>query len=238
MIKPATRLDYVVEALERLDENVDVAVLASHALLIHRVMSDLVAAQRSRGVDIGCDDKDISSARPRLKTVGLARELFDLARKCRKAVAGKISLNDWTTIWAAQPERVSPRVRALWRPVRNRSIDLSQIARTFKTHADPSEAKGDYFHTIVPKPEIALPLIEAALREITANPNAKTRKRDKYEADAIAATRAAYRAITGNTGGRVIRDGKLVGKLDRLRREVDCIFGTKLFAARDSRRFR
>jgi hypothetical protein len=141
-LTPVTRLDFVAEALERLDENVDVSVLAPHALLIHRVMSDLVVEQRSRGFDVGVDDDGTPFARPKSKTKGPARELYDLARMCRKAVAGKISLKGWTTEWAAQPERI----KALWKPVRNadRSIDRSQIAMSFITHSDASEAKGNY----------------------------------------------------------------------------------------------
>jgi hypothetical protein len=207
-------------------------VLAPHALLIHRVMSDLVVEQRSRGFDVGVDDDGTPFARPKSKTKGPARELYDLARTCRKAVAGKISLKGWTKEWAAQPERI----KALWKPVRNadRSIDRSQIAMSFITHSDASEAKGNYYATVAPKPEIVLPVIETASRKITANPNEKTRKSDKYEAYAIAAIRTAYRAITGNSGGRVIRNGRLAGKLVALRREIGSIFGTELFAVKDS----
>jgi hypothetical protein len=38
--------------------------------------------------------------------------------------------------------------------------------------------------------------------------------------------------------GRVIRNGRLVGRLHSLGHEIDGIFGTKLYAVKDSRRHR
>ena len=83
---------------------------------------------------------------------GPARELTELAAKCRKAIAGKISIKDWTTVWAAQPERI----KALWKPAlvetaEGRTIDRGKLALGF-------EAEG--IAMIAPKPEIVQPAIE------------------------------------------------------------------------------
>jgi hypothetical protein len=234
---PPTKLARVVAALQRLDG--DAALIENHARLINQAMLDLMVSYRSHGHDIGVDDGVVAYARSRRKTVGLSRELTELAAKGRKAVAGKITPKEWTTIWAAQPHRI----QKLWQPKliktsEGRTIDRSTIAMSFITHSDAFGAKGDYYAMIAPKPEIVLPVIEAALRDITASPRSKTRKRKEHEAEAIAAIRVAYRAITGHAGGRVTKDGQLVGKLVRLGREIDGIFQTKLFADKDSRRLR
>ena len=220
-----TRSARVIGALQRLDPAADAAVIERHAGLIHVAMLDLLAARRGRGFDIGIDGGVY--ARPRSSPAGPARELRDLHRVCRKAVAGKISVKDWTAAWAAQPERI----KRLWKPLLietpdGRTIDRSTLAMSF-------EAEG--FAMVAPKPEVVLPAIE---REFAKTPQPKTRTRDADEAAAIAAIRAAYSALTGHTGGRVIREGKLVGRLITLRREIDAIFGTKLVAEKDSRRLR
>jgi len=236
---PPTKLGRVVAALQRLDGDADPAVIQKQAGLIHQAWLDIIVGSRSRGHDIGVDDGGVAYARPRRKTVGLARELTELAAKCRKAVAGKITPKEWTTIWAAQPRRIQKLGRPkLIKTPQGRTIDRSTIAMSFITHSDAFEAEGDYYAMIAPKPEIVLPVIEAALRDITASPRSKTRKRNADEAKAIEAIREAYRAITGHAGGRVTKDGQLVGKLVRLGREIDGIFQTKLFADKDSRRLR
>ena len=98
---PPTRSARIVAALQRLDADAErPAVIEQHADLIHAAMLDLIAARRARGFDIGHDDGG-AYARPRSSTVGPARELRDLRRICRKAIAGKISAQDWTTAWAA-----------------------------------------------------------------------------------------------------------------------------------------
>ena len=223
-----TRLARIVRAIERLDG--EPALTEKHAPLINRVMHDLMVAYRSRGHDVGCDDGGTAYALPRSKTVGLVHELTDLAAKVRKAVAGKISLREWTTIWAAEPHRI----RKLWKPKliktpEGRIIDRGTIAMSFG-------APG--YGIVVPKPEVVLPVIEAALAKITASPRSKKRERDMDEAKAVAAIRAAYREITGHTGGRVIDKGNLAGRFVALGRDIDGIFGTALFAAKDSVRFR
>jgi hypothetical protein len=226
-VTPPIRAARVVAALQRLD-HADMAVIERHAGLIHFAMLDLIAARRARGFDIG--DNDGAHAWPRTSTVGPARELRDLDRLARKAIAGKISARQWTTAWAAQPERI----KRLWKPKlietpTGRSIDRSTLAMGF-------EAPG--FIMLAPKPEVMLPAIKAELARITATPSTKTRKPNADEAAAIEAIRAAYRAITGHKGARVIRRGRLAGNLFALGREIDSIFGTTLFAVKDSRRLR
>ena len=185
-----TRPARIVAALQRLDG--DAGVIERHAQLIHYAMLDHVAAQRARGHDIGRGD-DRAYARPRSATAGPARELRDLRRACRNAITGKISREDWTTAWAAQPERI----KALWKPLlietgKGRSIDRSTLAAGF-------EVEG--FAMLAPRPEIVLPAIERNLAQITATPQPKTRTRNVEETAAIAAIRAAYRAITGHSAG-------------------------------------
>jgi hypothetical protein len=225
------RLARTVAVLQRLDGDADPAVIEKQADLIHQAWLDMIVGSRSRGHDIGVDDGGIAYARPRSKTKGLKRELDDLLPKCRKAVAGRISLREWTTIWAAQPHRI----RKLWKPkliktAEGRTIDRSTIAMSFVA---------DGYVIVVPKPGIVLPVIEAALANITASPRSKKREPNAVEAKAIEAIRDAYRAITGNKGGRAINVlGKLDGKLAALGREIDAIFGTKLIAEKDSWRLR
>jgi len=227
-------LSKIIAALRRLDASVDAAMLNRHADLIHAAMLNLITSYRARGHLVGKDDSGGFYARPRNRTVGVARELEELAPKCRKAAAGKISLEGWITIWAAQPERIW----MLWKRamveytiggIRFRSIDRSTLAGSFEAHG---------YHMVAPKPELVLPEIEAALSSAAAMPAAKTRKGNADEAAAIAAIRTAYREITGHEGGRVLFNGKLAGKFNRLGREIDGIFGTSLFAVKDSKRLR
>lgn len=233
--QPTTRAARVVAALQRLDAragiNTDaVAVLIEHhAPRVHSAMLDVLAAHQARGHDIGHDNNGTAFARPRSSTAGPARELRDLRLICRKAITGKISREDWTTAWAAQPDRI----RSVWRPSlvetpEGRTIDRSTLAMGFETEG---------FAMLVPKPEVVLPAIERELAAITVSPRPKTRERDVIEAEAIETIRAAYRAITGHKGGRVISLGKLAGRLITLGRELDGIFGTALFAT-DSTRLR
>jgi hypothetical protein len=223
------KLTGTIEALQRIDGDADAAVIEKYAVLIHGAMLNYIAAQRARGFDIG-HDADGFYARPKTKTAGPTRELTELAAKGRKAIAGKISGEDWTACWAAQPERI----KALWKPTlidtaQGRTIDLDTVALGFEA---------DGFQMLAPKPEIVQPAIEAALAAITATPGSKKREPNTDEAEAIAAIRAAYQAITRRTGGRVIVRGVLAGKHDRLRREIDGIFGTTLFDVKDSKRLR
>jgi hypothetical protein len=223
------KLAGIIAALQRLDGDAGAAVIEHHADLIHIAMLNVIAADRARGHEIGSEASGFY-ARPKVNTAGPARELTDLAAKCRKAIAGKISRENWTTVWAAQPDRI----KALWKPTlietaEGRTVDSNELGLGFEM---------DDFAILAPKPEIVRPAIEAALAKITATPEPKTRKRNAAEVEAIKAIRAAYLAITGTDGGRVIREGKLTGRLVWLGREIDRIFQTKLFAETDSRRLR
>jgi hypothetical protein len=235
---PLTR-PRIVAALQRIDDDADAALIEKHANAIHGAMFDAALSCRARGFDIGVDNDGIPYARPKTSTAGPARELRDLATKCRKAATGKISREEWITIWTALPARI----RTLWRKSliietvegarRRRTIDRNTLAGGFIAGA-PNPG----FTTIAPKPEIALPSIETALAKITAAPGSKKRVPNAVEAKAIETSRAAYQEITGNQGGRVIARGKLAGKHHALRREIDLIFGTALFDVKDSKRFR
>jgi len=222
----------VIAALVCLDEAADMDIVERHATIITGAMLHLLASYRANGFEIGLDD-DGAYAKPKVRTAGPARELRDLARNCRKACAGKIGLREWTTIWAAQPQRIT----ALWKKPLiktedgGRTIDGSEIAMGFYL-------AGDRFARIAPKPERVLPAIEAALAEITATPQSKTRKGNDDEAEAIEVIRSAYREITGHKGSRVIRDDKLAGRLHDLRREIGDIFNVTLFDVKDSKRLR
>ena len=218
-------------ALQRLGGDANPVLIKKHAGLIHGAMLDLIVAYRARGFEIGRGDDGGFYAQPKTSTAGPARELTELAAKCRKAVAGKISREDWTTLWAAQPERI----KRLWKltliktRAGRRRINRRTIAAGF-------EAEG--YVMVAPRPEIVLPAIEAALVKIRAAPNTKKRERDADEADAVAAIRNAYVAITGNKGSRVVARGRLAGRLHALRREFDGIFGTALSDVKDGKRFR
>jgi hypothetical protein len=230
-VKSPTKSARIIAALQRLDGNADPAVIEKQADLIRQTWLDMIVGYRSRGHDIGIDSDGIAYARARSKTKGLKRELDDLLPKCRKAVRGRISLREWTRIWAAQPHRI----RKLWKPKliktpEGRTIDRSTIAMSFMA---------DGFVMVVPKPEIVLSMIEAALAQITAKPRSQKHERNEDEAKAMAAVSNAYREISGNTRKRVYREGKgAVGARIQFGREIDRIFGTQLFAAKDSLRFR
>jgi hypothetical protein len=63
-------------------------------------------------------------------------------------------------------------------------------------------------------------------------------KAKKFFRNLVMHAHDAYSELTGHKGGRVIADGRLAGRLFRLGREIDEIFGIKLFANKDSRRLR
>ena len=146
--------DRIIAALRRIDSKTDATLIKRHARLIHTAMIDQAVSQRlGKGFDVGVDN-GTAYARPRLKTKGRFRELRDLLRACRQAIAGKISPEEWTTEWAALP----PRIRDLWRPKlietpQGRTVDRSTLALGFETPG---------YSMIAPKPETVLPMIEAA----------------------------------------------------------------------------
>jgi hypothetical protein len=228
LIMPS-KLERVIAALSRLGG--DRAAAERHARRIQWCMLRL--AMPSKGHDIGGDEDSGFYARQRTSAAGLERELRDIGGRARKAVIGKLSIVAWMKAWAALPDRAK---RLLWRPkliqtAKGRTMDRDQLAASFS-------APG--FHMIAPKPELVLPALEIESKRLKANPGAQRRKRRRDDAEhaAIEAIRAAYQEVTGNKGGRVIRNGRLVGRLQSLGREVDNIFGAKLYAVKDSRRHR
>jgi hypothetical protein len=200
---------------------------------IHWHMIALVAADRGR--TIGGGDDTGFYARPCMTTAGLARELRDVRGKARKAVSGKMNNEDWITAWAALPARTRSR---LWRP----RLIKTKDGRT----VDPGTLTGAFsapgFAIIAPRPELVLPVIDMEIEQLSAIPvkDRRLRHRDKNEQAAIEAIRNAYRALTGGKykGGRQNRGGRLAGRFHRLGRDIDALFGTKLFAEKDSRRLR
>lgn len=114
-----------------------------------------------------------------------------------------------------------------------------------RPHDRPQQNRGVVFcsglHTIAPKPEVVLPAIEAEVERLKATPGSRRRQRTSNEEKdvAVKAVQAAYGALTGRLGGRVIgADGRPAGRLHRLGRDIDAIFGTRLFPEKDSRRLR
>lgn len=222
----ASRSQRLAATLHRLRDGADVALIDKHTDAINGAMLAVLSDRRARGFDIG-EDEGGFYARPRSNTAGMRRELRDLIGKCRKAVGGKISVKDWAVIWAALPERTKA---LLWKKPSG-LLDPATIAIGFAT---------ERYQTLVPKPEVVLPTIEAELAKIATVPGSNIREPNEVEAEAIAAINAAFRQITGSDAGRVVRvkDGKAVGKRILFGREVDGIYGTGLFGAKDSRRFR
>jgi hypothetical protein len=228
-VKDVSRSARIALALHRLGGD-HPAVIEKHAGLIFVAMIDHVIAERARGHDIGQDSSGFYYANPRLTTVGPARELRDLRLICRKAIAGKISPEQWTTAWAAMPQRITrlcrpplietrlPERRGAWilapgaSGIR-RDIDSSTLALGFAAAS---------FVMVAPKPLIVLPIIERELARITETPKPKTRKHDVEATAARAAIHNAFREIAGPG-----RRGKLA-----LGRRIDRIFGTALFAAK------
>jgi hypothetical protein len=224
-----SKFERLITVLSRLGG--DPIVAHKHAQVILWRMT--VVATPSKGHDIGGGDDPGFYAHPRTSVAGLERELRDIGGRARKAVIGKLSVEAWMKAWAALPDRT---MRLLWRPkliqaAKSRTVDRDQLAGSFS-------APG--FHMIVPKPELVLPAVEIELERLKAKPGAQRRKRQRDEAEhaATEAIRAAYQEVTGNKGGRVIRNGRLVGRLHSLGQQIDGIFGTKLYAVKDSRRHR
>jgi hypothetical protein len=225
-----SRLERLITVLSRLGG--DPIVAHKHAQVILWRMT--VVATPSNGHDIGGGDDPGFHAHPRTSAAGLERELRDIGGRARKAVNRKLSIEAWMKAWAALPDRTK---RLLWRPrliqttAKGRTVDRDQLAGSFS-------APG--YHMIVPKPELVLPAVEIELERLKPKPGAQRRKRQRDGAEhaAIEAIRAAYQELTGNKGGRVIRNGRLVGRLHSLGHEIDGIFGTKLYAVKDSRRHR
>jgi hypothetical protein len=224
-----TKLAQLITSLSRLGGDPGIAEQQAHQ--IFPLMIAVVTP--TRGYDIDDDGQDFHP-HPLSQTAGLARELRDLGGKARKAAAGKLSKEAWMKAWAAVPDRTR---RVLWRPKlirteEGRTIDRSTLSGSFS-------APG--LQTIVPKPELILPAIEAEIERLKtiSSVQRQRRVRDANERAAIEAIRSAYRGLTGYRGGRVIdNDGRLTGRLQRLGREIDGIFGTQLFAEKDSRRLR
>jgi hypothetical protein len=183
----------------------------------------------ARGHEIGRDAEGFF-ARPRNTTKGPAKELRDLTATARKAMKGAIGTEEWMDAWAAQP-------RATWRICRpslfvpgTRTMDQGKLLGTYS-------ASG--FTLVVPKPDAVLPALVAQIdRMKRATGNKKKRKSDEAAREVITAVRTAYKALTGRPGGRTVpADGK-PGPLVRLGRDIDKLFGTKVFPKVDSRRLK
>jgi hypothetical protein len=200
----------------------DRTVAKKEARRIHAAMLAL-----PQGQDIGQDETGFY-ARPRhTKPEGPAKQLRDLAATARKAIRGKISREDWMREWAAQP-------RSVWRACRpfllkpgTRSLDRSKLLGNFS-------APG--FLVVVPKPEAVLPALEVAveLRKIVG----RQRKPDIAAHEVIAVVQSAYSSLTGYRGGRAVLPSGKAGRLVRLGRDIDRLFGTKIFPKVDSRRLK
>jgi hypothetical protein len=132
--------------------------------------------------------------------------------------------------WAEQPRSVWRACRPLLLESETRSLDRAKLLGNFS-------APG--FTVVVPKPEAVLPALEVELelRKIVTG-NKKRRQPDRDEHDVIAVVRSAYSALTGYRGGRAVLPSGEAGKLVRLGRDIDSLFGTKIFPKVDSRRLK
>ena len=143
------------------------------------------------------------------KSLGPARELRNLATAAKRAIARK-DVAGWAHTWALLPSRM----------------------RSLVWH-DPAT---------MPDAPKALDKIASALKLMTSVPASERRqlKRSKrVEALAVEAIRFAFWELTDHRSGRIVgRDGQLTGPLIDLCREIDRIFGTRLFAGADSWRLR
>ena len=222
--------DRLIEALHRLKGHDDSAVIEQLATDILMHMFILKARQ--------------TEARRLAKSIGPAKELRDIERTARKAADGKLALDAWDAAWARVPEKTRSRI---WQPkvppVVSRQYNATGRLVGFE-RAPLRDVR--YFQApgrdmLVPKPQDVVLGIKAEQERIkqAASAERRKRKRDEAEHAAIKAIRSAYQKLTGKKGGRTTdANGKLTGRLVRLGREVDEIFGTRLFAEKDSRRLR
>jgi len=215
----------------------DRSIAEPWARKIHAVM-----IANTQGYDIGRNAEEGFYARPRrAKPVGPAKQLRDLAAIARKAVRRKISTEDWMDAWAAQP-------RSVWRVCKpfllvpgTPSLDPTRLLGNFELR-DPEPDEEDHapkFTIIIPKPEAVLPALEVELEHLKlATGNKKQRKPDMTAHEVIEVVQSAYVALTGKRGGRAILPSGKPGRLVRLGRDIDRLFGTKIFPKIDSRRLR
>jgi hypothetical protein len=138
-------------------------------------------------------------------------------------------------------------VNAIGRAVVLQPADIPSQHQIEKRRDTHSATMGDIedveqpvgFAIVVPKPEAVLPALEVALelRRIVTG-NKKQRKADPAAHEVIAVVRSAYSALTGKRGGRAILPSGQAGRLVRLGRDIDRLFGTKIFPKVDSTRLK
>jgi hypothetical protein len=188
---------------------------------IHQAMLNVAVEATGRGHEIGSDT--VYYARPRKKVAGPVRDLLDLARVGRKVMAGGLHWQDWVTAWVKVPEKTR---QLVWRPRlvqtrKGRMIDHEQLLRYsavgFVTHA--------------PKPEIAMPGVEAALECMKATPGSKLRQSNEAKDKARETIWRAFQ--TGSVGG-----GARARAFLEFGRTIDRIYGRDLFDAKDGRHLR
>jgi hypothetical protein len=93
------------------------------------------------------------------------------------------------------------------------------------------------FTIVIPKPEAVLPALEIALElGKIATGKTKQRKPDQAAHDVIAAVQSAYSALTGKRAGRAVLLSGQPGPVVRLGRDIDRLFGTRIFPKADSPR--
>ncbi|WP_299721022.1 hypothetical protein [Tardiphaga sp.] len=182
----------------------------------------------ARGHDIGKDSHGYF-ARPRKRAYGPARQLRDIARMAKKAIAGKkVDSKKWRTAWVA----LSLAVRQVWKPLVKTNRGWRLDRSTILTYRSPG------FTTVIPKPEYVLPDIVAELARRTKEGRSKIRRPGEPEHAAIRSVQTAYQTLTGKSGRRTVRDGRRTGPYHRFCLEIDQIFGTTLFTKRDGGRDR
>jgi hypothetical protein len=180
----------------------------AEAELIHKAMVDLMVEQLSRGHEIG-DNVVAYYARPRTKQSGTLRDLIDLYRVGRKVLTGERPWQDWVTACVRVPDKTR---QLFWRP---------RLVQTKKGKTiDRKELLGfgvPEFQTVVPKPEIAMPGIEAALKRLKAAPGSKHRKPDAVKQAAMNTIWRAFQTIPGSSKSprspRYLEFGQAVDKI-------------------------
>jgi hypothetical protein len=213
--------EQLVDLLAKLGDR---AVAERHARHIHAAV---LAA--SRGHDIGKDETGYFARPRRAKPKGPAKDFRDLSALAKKAIRGKITLQDWAKEWAASPPTVWRACRPALLVPRSRSLDRTKLIGF--------SAPG--FTTVIPKPEAVLPALEAAIQRANGPANEKKRRRPDLAAhDVIAAVQSTYSELTGHRGGRVLLGKEKSGRLLRLGHDIDKLFGTTFFPRYDSTRLR
>lgn len=95
-------------------------------------------------------------------------------------------------------------------------------------------------HLTTPDAATAQVAIAVAVKRLSSIPASERRRRtrSRVEKDAVGSIKLAFWELSDRRPRRVVRDGKIIGPLAELCREIDQIFGTRLFSGTDCWRLR